>query len=351
MPTNLFATVPTAVLSSPANKTRIAFTPGEPAGIGPDLAVMAAQNCGNELVTLADPDLLEQRARSLRLDLHLVDPDQDAGKPGYLRIKAVRAGKTAVPGQLDTENAAYVLRTLDDAASGCLDGEYDAMVTGPVQKSVINDAGISFSGHTEYLAQKCGDVLPVMMLATDDLRVCLYTTHMPLSAVSGALNGERLKQVIRIIQRDLEQKFAITHPRIAVCGLNPHAGESGHLGREEIDIMQPAIDELRHENITLSDPLPADTAFTREALARCDVVLAMFHDQGLPVIKHSGFGQVVNITLGLPIIRTSVDHGTALDLAGSGKARADSLLQAIRVAGVLGRNLQRYQSDSRADAK
>jgi 4-hydroxythreonine-4-phosphate dehydrogenase len=317
----------------PNSLPRIAITPGEPAGIGPELVIKAAHTtipaC---LVAVCDPDLLRMADEALGLETRIIEDDGAAHEPGALRVIPVSMKAGPAPGRLDPRNARYVLDTLDIACDGCLQGSFDAMVTGPVQKSVINDAGIAFTGHTEYLADRCGSDLPVMMLATESLRVCLYSTHLPLREVPDALNGDRLERTIRIIDRDLRTRFGIRSPRIAVCGLNPHAGEGGHLGREEIDVIDPALKALRGEGIRVEGPLPADTAFTRQALSRSDTVLAMYHDQGLPVIKYAGFGEVVNITLGLPIIRASVDHGTALDLAGSGRAKADSLLLAIRTA-------------------
>ncbi len=312
---------------------RIVVTAGEPAGIGPELLVKAAQTTiAASLVAVVDPGLIESAIKHTGLPLRLADDDGAPHEPGTLRIVPVSLAAPVTPGQLDTTNARYVLNTLDLACDGCLQGRFDAMVTGPVQKSVINDAGIAFSGHTEYLAARCGGVHPVMMLAGGALRVTLYSTHLPLRAVADAVDADRLERVIRIIDHDLRERFAIAQPRISVCGLNPHAGEGGHLGREEIEIIAPVIDKLRGEGLCIRGPLPADTAFTRHALAEADTVLAMYHDQGLPVIKYAGFGEVVNITLGLPIVRTSVDHGTALDLAGTGRARVDSLLQAIRTA-------------------
>ncbi len=236
-----------------------------------------------------------------------------------------------IPGRLNSSNAAYVLETLEQAIKLCQSGVFDALVTGPVQKSVINDAGIPFTGHTEFLGEKT-NATPVMLLVANTLRVALATTHLPLSKVSDAINHVLLSQVIRILHRDLISRFAIPAPRILVCGLNPHAGESGHLGREEIDVLIPALNSLRQEGINLDGPLPADTAFTHERLKHADAVLAMYHDQGLPVLKYAGFGQAVNVTLGLPIIRTSVDHGTALELAGMGQADAESLRCAIALA-------------------
>ncbi len=311
----------------------IAITPGEPTGIGPEIVIKAAQSSARaSLVAIADPDLLERTARMLSIKIHLSDFDGRRHTPGRLQIVPVKTISRVTPGRPDPENARYVLETLDLAADGCLKGQFDAMVTGPVQKSTINDAGIPFTGHTEYLAERCGGAHPVMMLATDCLRVALYSTHIPLAAVPAALDSERLTRVISIIYNDLQSRFGIARPCISVCGLNPHAGEGGYLGHEEQEIIQPVIDSLRIKGINLIGPLPADTAFTHHALEGVDTVLTMYHDQGLPVIKHSGFGKVVNITLGLPVIRTSVDHGTALDLAGTGHARPDSLILAVHRA-------------------
>jgi 4-hydroxythreonine-4-phosphate dehydrogenase len=269
---------------------------------------------------------MASRAARLGMDLK-VDP--------RLRIEHVPLAVPAIAGQLDARNARYVLALLDRALAGCRSGEFAAMVTAPVQKSVINDAGIAFTGHTEYLAEACGVPRPVMLLAAGSLRVALATTHLPLRAVSDAITGESLDEVLAILQHDLVARFGIARPRIGVCGLNPHAGESGHLGREEIDVIAPAIARARARGIGASGPWPADTIFTPRQLANFDVVLAMFHDQGLPVLKHAGFGEAVNVTLGLPVIRTSVDHGTALDLAGTGKAESGSLLAALRLAAEL----------------
>ncbi len=312
---------------------RIAVTAGEPAGIGPELLVKVAHTTvPAALVAICDPSLLEAAAATVGLDTSIVDDDGAPHVPGELRVAAVAVAAPVTPGCPDPANARYVLDTLDIACDGCREGRFDAMVTGPVQKSVINDAGIAFSGHTEYLATRCGVDLPVMMLAAETLRVALYTTHLPLREVAAALDPGRLERVIGIIEHDLTRLFGIESPRIAVCGLNPHAGEGGHLGREEIEIIAPVLERLRARGMRVRGPLPADTAFTHRALADTDAVLAMYHDQGLPVIKYAGFGEVVNITLGLPIVRTSVDHGTALDLAGSGRALPDSMIEAIRVA-------------------
>ncbi len=307
---------------------RIAITCGEPAGIGPDLLIALAQQTlpGIELVAVADPDLLESRAQLLDLSL------------GDITIEPAPLGAPCQPGQLNPDNARYVLSTLDTAITGCLEGRYQAMVTAPVQKSVINDAGIPFTGHTEYLAEKTNTEQVVMMLATESMRVALVTTHLPLLAVPAAITPERLDSIYRITAADLRNKFGISQPRIAVLGLNPHAGEEGHLGREEIEVIIPVLEKLRSERHDALGPLPADTAFNAKVLDQCDAVLAMYHDQGLPVLKYSGFGSAANITLGLPLVRTSVDHGTALDLAGTGQADSGSLLYAIKVAADMARN-------------
>ena len=313
----------------------IAITPGEPAGIGPDLVLQLAQSqdC-RQWVVIADPDLMKQRATTLRLPISLVDWQQPA-TPGQLRVLPISLNEPCRPGVLCPANARYVLKTLDTAIDGCLGERFGAMITCPVQKSVINEEGIAFSGHTEYLQQRCGVDKVVMMLATEGLRVTLATTHLPLREVADAISEDSLEQVLTITQRSLVEQFGIAEPRILVCGLNPHAGESGHLGREELDIIIPLLDRLRKQGMDLVGPLPADTLFTPKYLQQADAVLAMYHDQGLPVLKHMGFGHSVNITLGLPIIRTSVDHGTALDLAGTGEADTGSLLTAINTASAM----------------
>lgn len=317
---------------------RIAITPGEPAGIGPDLVAMLARYPSPvQRVVIADPELLLGRARLLGIELRLqaVDFDQAAraDEPGCLHyLPDCRLHRPVTPGRLDTANAGYVLRTLDLATDGCLDGRFSAMVTGPVHKGVINDAGIAFTGHTEYLAGRCGAAMPVMMLATEGLKVALVTTHLPLAQVPAAITPARLESVLRILHHDLRERFGVSEPRILVCGLNPHAGEGGHLGDEEIRVIEPVLNRLRGEGMVLVGPMPADTLFTPRHLEEADAVLAMYHDQGLPVLKHMGFGRAVNITLGLPIIRTSVDHGTALDIAGSGRAEDGSLREALAMA-------------------
>jgi 4-hydroxythreonine-4-phosphate dehydrogenase len=325
---------------------RIAVTTGEPAGIGPDIALMAAQRDWEaELVVIADPTLLLQRAQALGLPIHLQPwvPGEPARaqRAGTLAIHPVAQDVPTIAGTLNTANAAYVIDTLKQAAQGCMDGSWQAMVTGPVQKSVINDAGIPFIGHTELLAEETGAAQVVMMLATQELRVALATTHLALKDVPRAITRDLLRQTLGIVHRDLQSKFGIGAPRIAVLGLNPHAGEGGHMGREEIDTVIPVLEELRAAGMDLLGPLPADTAFNPKVLDNCDAVFAMYHDQGLPVLKYSGFGRAINITLGLPIIRTSVDHGTALDLAGTGAADWHSLEQAIQIACQMSLNRQR----------
>jgi len=324
---------------------RIALTAGEPAGVGPELvAALAASDLQADLVAITDANLLRRAAQQRGVDLQLESFDgspRDRRAPGVLRCIDIALAVPAVPGELDAGNARYVLDTLARGADGCASGEFDAIVTGPVQKSIIADAGFAFTGHTEFFAQRAGcDV--VMLLAAPsvsgggrfggDLRVALATTHLPLSAVPGAITQAGLVRTLRILHDDLIGRFGVAAPRVAVLGLNPHAGEGGHLGREEIDTIIPAIEQLRAAGFDLVGPLPADTAFLPAQLARFDAVLAMYHDQGLPVLKHAGFGHAVNVTLGLPYIRTSVDHGTALDLAGTGKADASSLEAATRLA-------------------
>jgi len=302
----------------------IAVTTGEPAGIGPEIAaaLLGRDWPGVRIVLVGDRALLEQRGgRPI--------PDEN--------LLHVPLASPSVAGQLDPANARYVLQLLDAAMDGCRAGRFDAMVTAPVHKGVINDAGVPFTGHTEYLAQATGARCPVMMLVGGGLRVALATTHLPLAAVSAAITSERLAGVLTVLAADLRTKFGIATPRILVCGLNPHAGEGGHLGREERDVIEPTLLRLRAAGLQLTGPVPADTAFLPERLAGHDAVLAMYHDQGLPVLKRAAFGAGVNVTLGLPIVRTSVDHGTALDLAGTGRGDPGSLLAAAQLAVELGR--------------
>ena len=312
-------------------------TSGEPAGIGIDLCLQLAQlGLTIPFVVLADPTLLTQRALKLNLDVELdyyeLGDEWTATAQGHLKVWPIALRDRVITGQLNVANSDYVLEMLERATYACLDGLAAGMVTAPVQKSVINEAGIAFSGHTEFLQALCGVEKVVMMLACPDLRVALVTTHLPLRAVADAITADTLSQVVRILHHDLVHKFGIAQPRILVTGLNPHAGENGYLGTEEITIINPTLATLRAEGINLSDALPADTLFTAQNLAACDAVLAMYHDQGLPVLKAKSFGEAVNITLGLPIIRTSVDHGTALSLAGTGKADAGSLVAALQMA-------------------
>lgn len=325
------------------NLNRIALTPGEPAGIGPDLCVALAQSdlpC--QLVAIASPDLLHERAKRLGMPLKLIEFKSDAPIEaqiaGQLTVMPVDLLAPVIAGKLNPANSRYVLKTISKAAQGCMKGSFAAMVTAPVHKGIINDAGFAFSGHTEFIADITGG-FPVMMLATPGLRVALVTIHMPLSEVPKAITHTRLRQVIRTLDNDLRNRFSINSPRILVCGLNPHAGENGYLGREEIDIIEPVLNGLRKQGINLDGPLPADTLFTPKYLNKADAVLAMYHDQGLPVLKHMGFGRAANITLGLPIIRTSVDHGTALDLAGTGMADSGSLRYALETALMMANNV------------
>jgi 4-hydroxythreonine-4-phosphate dehydrogenase len=311
-------------------------TAGEPAGIGPDLCVgLAHRRLPARIVVVADRELLKGRARLLGLPLKLVDHPAGAGaasRAGALAVLHVPLAQAAVPGRLNPANSGYVLRTLEAAADGCRDGAFDAMVTAPLQKSVINDAGIAFTGHTEFLAAHTGAEHVVMMLVGGGMRVALATTHLPLRDVASHITAQNLERTLRVLQRDLAARFAIPRPRITVAGLNPHAGEAGFLGREEADIISPLLAKLRREGFDVDGPLPADTLFNPRRLQGCDCVLAMYHDQGLPVLKYASFGAGVNVTLGLPIIRTSVDHGTALELAGTGRAGSGSLIEAIRLA-------------------
>jgi len=308
-------------------------TSGEPAGVGPDLCVRLVQAGDLNCVVLGDRELLRSRAERLGLDIQFQDYRPGCfPAPNTVRVQHLPLAGDCQPGVLNPRNGQYVLAMLQQAAERCLTGEFAGMVTAPVHKGVINDAGTPFTGHTEYLAERSGVPQVVMMLVGGGMRVALATTHMPLRAVPDAITPALLESVLRILQQDLQRRFGIAAPRILVAGLNPHAGEGGHMGREEIDVMIPLLDRLRAEGMSVSEPLPADTLFVAHRLRDCDAVLAMYHDQGLPVLKRASFGQGVNVTLGLPFIRTSVDHGTALDLAGSGRADTGSLLAALRLA-------------------
>ncbi|MCB5190359.1 4-hydroxythreonine-4-phosphate dehydrogenase PdxA [Methylobacillus arboreus] len=322
---------------------RIAITAGEPAGIGIDLCVMlASQPLPCRLVVIADRQVLASRAHALNLPLQMHAYDAADWTPHtgqhQLTILHQPCAAPVIAGRLDARNSTYVLHTLERAIDGCMQDEFDAMVTAPVHKGVINDAGIAFTGHTEFLAERTGTQQVVMMLVGGNLRVALATTHLPLVEVSQAITRNSLETTIRILQHDLLHTFGIGNPRILVTGLNPHAGEGGHLGTEEITTIIPVLEKLRQEGMQLAGPLPADTLFTQHNLAQGDCVLAMYHDQGLPVLKHASFGSGVNVTLGLPMIRTSVDHGTALDLAGKGNIEIGSLLSAIELAITLAGN-------------
>jgi len=354
-------------VSNTAFLAPLVVTAGEPSGIGPDLCVqlvtaaegalrssgvstgvpLAGAPSDLPLVVIADKNLLRQRADQLGIALQLRDfvaGQAIVSEPGTLPVIHVPLIAPCRAGELDVANSAYVLATLRRAVQGCQTGEFSGMVTAPVHKGIINDAGIPFTGHTEFLAELTNTKLVVMMLIGGGMRVALMTTHLALKDVPAAITAPLLEEVLRIIQRDLQRRFGIAQPRILVAGLNPNAGEGGYLGREEIDVMIPVLDKLRAEGMNVSAPLPADTLFTPHKLEQCDCVLSMYHDQGLPVLKHASFGQGVNVTLGLPIIRTSVDHGTALDLAGTGRADSGSLLEAIRVAAQMAQNERAYRA-------
>jgi 4-hydroxythreonine-4-phosphate dehydrogenase len=330
--------------------TPLALTPGEPAGIGPDITLrMLSTQSVPGVVVVCDREMLAARAAQLGLPVRLVDESRwEEGGLGVIPVHHVGVAHSVQAGTLDVANSAYVLKTLDEAVDGIADGRYAGLVTGPVHKGIINEAGVPFSGHTEYLAERTnGD--PVMMLVAPGLRVALATTHVPLAEVSKTLNGPLVERVVRILDTDLRSRFGIEHPRILVCGVNPHAGEDGHIGSEEVDWLNNTVASLRASGINLDGPKPADTAFVPSHRANADVVLAMYHDQGLPVLKALGFGDAVNVTLGLSIIRTSVDHGTALDLAGRDGADASSLLAATRLAGELVQAAR--ESSARADRR
>lgn len=320
---------------------RIALSTGEPSGIGPDLVVMlAARGALAGTVVIGDPDVLAERARQLGTTLPPIRHVTAGERPGTetgLSVLAVPVAEPVTPGRLRPGNGPAVLEMLRVACDGAMAGDFDAIVTAPVHKGVINEAGMPFTGHTEYFAERTGTAVPVMMLVAGSLRVALVTTHLPLRDVADAVTAERVEQVTRVLARDLHTKYGLDRPRILVSGLNPHAGEGGHLGHEEQEIITPVLETLRGEGLDLHGPLPADTLFTPDTLAGADAVLTMYHDQGLPVLKHAGFGQAVNVTLGLPIIRTSVDHGTALDRAGTGQVHTGSLDAALALARELAR--------------
>ena len=319
----------------------VAVTAGEPAGIGPDLCIqLVAESLPVPVVVVADRDLLRERAELLGINVTIIDfesVDDRAPGAGALVVRHVPLEITVTPGTLDKRNSRYVLKTLEVAADGCMDRTFAAMATAPVNKAVINDAGIAFTGHTEFLADRTRTARVVMMLVGGGMRVALATTHLALRDVPAAITRQNLEETLAILRKDLVERFGVEHPRVLVAGLNPHAGESGHLGREEIEVIEPVLHALRNAGHDVVGPLPADTLFHPDRLRECDAVLAMYHDQGLPVLKHASFGSGVNVTLGLPIVRTSVDHGTALDLVGTGRADVGSLVAAITLAGELAR--------------
>lgn len=316
---------------------RILITPGEPAGIGPDIvAELAQQAWPAELVVITDSEMLLARAKQINLPLKLIDVSLSkppvAHTPGTLKIIPVKLPAPCTPGKLNIANADFVIKCLNLATDLCLENKAEALVTGPVQKSVLNEAGVAFTGHTEFLAARCQASQVLMLFVVDSLKVALLTTHLPLSQVPQAVTQKKLIETIRLLNNELKKRFGIKQPAILVSGLNPHAGEQGHLGREEIDIIEPTLTLLRNENIHVTGPLPADTLFTQKYLSTADAILAMYHDQALPVVKNIGFDRAVNVTLGLPMIRTSVDHGTALDIAGNKKANAGSMQEAVKLA-------------------
>ena len=314
----------------------LAITLGEPAGIGPDIVASALQNpSAHRRIVIGCARTLKARAQQLGLAMNLVDYGDCPYDTASIEVIDCPTEASVIPGTLNTANAASVLQSLARAAHGALRGEFDAIITAPVQKSVINDAGVSFSGHTEFFAEMAGVPKVVMMLVAGSLRVALVTTHLPLSAVPKAITSQAITETLNITQRDLQQHFGIANPRLAVLGLNPHAGEGGHLGREEIEIIAPCLEQLKSQGFDLLGPLPADTAFQPLILDQVDAVIAQYHDQGLPVLKYAGFGEAVNVTLGLPFVRTSVDHGTALDLAGTGRAKTGSFSAAFELAATL----------------
>ena len=316
----------------PDSTAPIAVTSGEPAGIGPDICLALGESAlASRVVVLGDREMLEARARQLGMRVKLREPGSPAAR-GSIACLHISLAHACRAGALDPRNASYVISLIDRAIAGCRSGEFAALVTAPVHKGVINDGGIAFIGHTEYLAERTGTPHVVMMLAGGGLRVALATTHLALKDVPSALTRETLERTIRVLCAELRQRFGIRAPRILVAALNPHAGEGGYFGREEIDVIAPVLEKLRAEGMRLVGPLPADTLFVPERLTGADCALAMYHDQGLPVLKYASFGKGVNITLGLPIIRTSVDHGTAIDIAGTGSAQADSLIEAVETA-------------------
>lgn len=325
-----------------ASLPRLTLSSGEPAGVGPDICIRSAQQAhAADITVLGDPDLFASRAAALGLPLSIdtdPHPAPKAQQAGCMHVLPVKLRAGCVPGKLDPANAGYVIEMLERSTDACLHGSFDALVTAPVHKGVINDAGIPFTGHTEFLAQRCHATHPVMLLAAGALRVALATTHLPLKEVAAAVTSESLVQTLRVLREGLKQHFGLDEPHVLVLGLNPHAGEGGHLGREELEVIQPACEIMRAQGMRITGPISADTAFNPARLGGIDAVLAMYHDQGLPVLKFAGFGHAVNITLGLPIVRTSVDHGTALELAATGRAEHASLEAALETAAAMVRH-------------
>ena len=338
-------------MTSKKNKSRILLTSGEPAGIGPDLIIKLLQkNHDYDITIIGDPELLNQRAKllSIPVDIEIVSENNSPNElisDKTLKVLPIKLNVNSKPGILDTKNVDYVIKMLDIACKYCINNKFDALITTPIQKSIINGAGIRFTGHTEYLAKACDVDLPVMLLACQNLRIALATTHLPLIDVPKTIsNGDRIKKVINLVIEEMKSKFCIEHPRVTVCGLNPHAGEDGYLGNEEKTIIAPTIDDFIKMGHDIFGPVPADTAFVEEMRKKTDVYVTMYHDQGLPVLKTFGFGNAVNVTLGLPIIRTSVDHGTALKIAGTGRAECSSLLAAITMADKMIKNNHKYKN-------
>ncbi|MFT7221367.1 MAG: 4-hydroxythreonine-4-phosphate dehydrogenase [Candidatus Azotimanducaceae bacterium] len=321
-------------LSNLSSRIRLGITPGEPAGIGPDICIQSAAAAAEhaDLIYYCDPALLISRSNQLGIDITVNNLAENTFLPGAMNVQPIILKEQVICGQANVKNASYVIESLTLALEHCRSGNTQAIVTGPVNKGIISDSGVKFSGHTEWFAEQTNTPRVVMMLAGAGLKVALVTTHLPLADVSAAITEQVLIETINVVHSSLISNYGLEAPRLMVCGLNPHAGENGHLGREEKDVIEPVIQRFQHQGMDIVGPVPADTAFTERSLANADVVIAMYHDQGLPVLKHAAFGDAVNITLGLPIIRTSVDHGTAFDLAGTGQSNSSSFLSAIKAA-------------------
>jgi len=321
-------------LSGLSSRIRLGITPGEPAGIGPDICIQSAVAAAEQadLIYYCDPALIVSRSKLLGIDITVNNLVENKFQPGAMNVQPIKLKEQVICGQANVQNASYVIESLTLALEDCQSGKTQAIVTGPVNKGIISDSGVKFSGHTEWFAEQTNTPRVVMMLAGGGLKVALVTTHLPLADVSAAITEQVLIETINIVHTALMSNYGLAAPRLMVCGLNPHAGENGHLGREEKDLIEPVIQQFQHQGMDIVGPVPADTAFTERSLATADVVIAMYHDQGLPVLKHAAFGDAVNITLGLPVIRTSVDHGTAFDLAGTGLSNSASFLSAIKAA-------------------